>query len=113
MEIIYSDFLGKDFIDLRSAFFTFASKDLERTQDQIAPLRKLNDQAFASLCLQFAVLFLDHEPANDLRWNPESGQLSYESNKAVIILSQLKDKLAFYKMFFLFLNYYSLFDKVK
>ena len=112
LSIIYGEFLGRDNDHLRDAFFTFVSKDLEKAREKIPQLKKLSDQNFASICHQFALQFLDHEPANDPRWNPDLGQLSYESNKAIIILSQLKDKLAFYKMLYLFLNYYHLFDKV-
>uniref|UniRef100_A0A1I7RQW8 Nuclear pore complex protein Nup133 n=1 Tax=Bursaphelenchus xylophilus TaxID=6326 RepID=A0A1I7RQW8_BURXY len=112
LQIIYEDFMGKDFSQLKSAFLIFASKDLYETEQLFGPLKDLEDEAIASLVLQFVFKFVDHEPINDPRWRGETGLVHFEQNPAVVILSQLNGKLAFFKMFFLFLNYFKVTNQI-
>ncbi|CAD5229053.1 unnamed protein product [Bursaphelenchus okinawaensis] len=112
MDVIFEDFMGTDFTQLRQSFVAFASKDLYEAEQLFCKLRELEDGAFGSLVLKFALKFIDHEPINDPKWKGESGAYQYEQNSAVVIMSQLNMKLSFFNMLFLFLKYFRAIDRM-
>jgi hypothetical protein len=119
------DFLGRDFEHLQQAFFSFCAKDLDKAALQSEKFAAYNELVFSNVVVQFLNRFLNGMPANDTRWTSSSdsyGELYLEyakkkflgqADKKAIIISQLREKLSFYRMFFLYLCSFNLMKKVR
>lgn len=70
------DYLGRDFEHLRSAFFTFCSKDLDKAAIQCEKFATFSELNFSNVVVQFLKRFLNGAPSNDNRWG-SSGEESF------------------------------------
>jgi hypothetical protein len=71
------DFLGRDFEHLQQAFFTFCSKNLEKSGLQTEKFASLSELTLSNIVVQFLKRFLNSAPVNDSRWGSGSDGSNY------------------------------------
>ncbi|KAH7717352.1 CRE-NPP-15 protein [Aphelenchoides avenae] len=104
-------FFGEDLEIVWQAFLAFCRKDLGGASET---LERLDGSGLVESVISLAKFFLDRTPPNDNRWGGEKAvrRSTDRVNRSVLILTQLNDKLAHYRMLVLFLRFFGLIDKL-
>ncbi|KAI6197809.1 hypothetical protein M3Y94_01268600 [Aphelenchoides besseyi] len=107
-----NEFLGRDFDKLQSSFFKFCAKDLAKARRVANDVHLLPADQLSTLIVSFAQRYINGVAPGDPRWCGEATNIT-PADRELMILTDFRDKLAFYRMFFLFLSYMGLVQKIE
>uniref|UniRef100_A0A914EPN9 Nucleoporin Nup133/Nup155-like C-terminal domain-containing protein n=1 Tax=Acrobeloides nanus TaxID=290746 RepID=A0A914EPN9_9BILA len=102
---------------LKKSFAAFCSKNLKLAESPVKSLLSGIIDGLSDLIINFVKQILDDAPMNDPRWNPDNKTnldetISRDRSSLMLLRDQLIDKLAFYKMYIIFLNHFDITSKL-